>query len=59
MKLVKRAMGVFVLALASLLVAQPIFAQDNMVDTIKKRGRLQVGFSSFLPWAIQIGRAHV
>ena len=53
MKLVKRAMGVFVLALASLLVAQPIFAQDNMVDTIKKRGNLRVGFATFGPWAMR------
>jgi polar amino acid transport system substrate-binding protein len=47
--------------LASLAVAAGmIFAadaalaqQDNLIDTIKKRGKLQVGFASFLPWAIR------
>lgn len=27
--------------------------QDNLIDTIKKRGKLQVGFSSFVPWAMR------
>ena len=37
------------LFLADVAVAQ----QDNLVDTIKKRGKIQVGFGSFLPWAIR------
>jgi len=27
--------------------------QDNLIDTIKKRGKLQVGFASFVPWAMR------
>lgn len=27
--------------------------QENLIDTIKKRGKLQVGFSSFVPWAMR------
>jgi polar amino acid transport system substrate-binding protein len=27
--------------------------QDNLMDTIKKKGKLQVGFSSFVPWAMR------
>ena len=27
--------------------------QDSLVDTIKKRGKLQVGFATFLPWAMR------
>ncbi len=53
MKLVKRVVGVFVLALASLLVARPAMAQENMVDTVKKRGNLRVGFATFVPWAMR------
>ena len=41
------------MALASLLAAQPTIAQENMVDTIKKRGNLKVGFATFVPWAMR------
>jgi polar amino acid transport system substrate-binding protein len=27
--------------------------QDNLVETIKQRGKLMVGFSSFVPWAMR------
>jgi hypothetical protein len=27
--------------------------QDNLLETVKKRGKLQVGFSSFVPWAMR------
>jgi polar amino acid transport system substrate-binding protein len=43
------ALGVGMLFAANAAVAQ----QDNLVDNIKKRGKLQVGFGSFLPWAIR------
>lgn len=53
-------MGLFkrILALASLSLlvlgwSAPALAQDNMVDTIMKRGKLQVGFGSFIPWAMR------
>ena len=40
--------------LVAMLAAQPVFAQqENLVDTIKKRGKLQAGFSSFVPWAMR------
>jgi polar amino acid transport system substrate-binding protein len=32
-------------------VAQP--AQDNLIETIKKRGRIQVAFGTFVPWAMR------
>jgi len=53
MRLVKRTVGAFVMALASMLVAQPTMAQENMVDTVKKRGNLKVGFATFVPWAMR------
>jgi len=53
MKLFKRTLGIFAMALASLLAAQPTIAQENMVDTIKKRGNLKVGFATFVPWAMR------
>jgi len=40
--------------LVAMLAAQPVFAQqENLIDTIKKRGKLQAGFSSFVPWAMR------
>ena len=40
--------------LVAMLAAQPVLAQqENLVDTIKKRGKLQAGFSSFVPWAMR------
>ncbi len=50
----KRILGVVALSLATIVASQPAFAQqDNMVDTIKKRGRLHVGFATFVPWAMR------
>ena len=53
MRLFNRILGGFALALAALLGSQAALAQDNMVDTIKKRGKLQVGFATFVPWAMR------
>ncbi len=49
----KRRLGAATLALLGLLCFAPAQAQDNLVDTIKKRGRLQVGVGSFVPWAMR------
>ena len=38
-------------ALSALSPAQA--QQDPLLETIKKRGKLQVGFSSFVPWAMR------
>ena len=40
-------------AAAAVSFTQPVSAQDNMLDTIKKRGKLQVGFATFVPWAMR------
>lgn len=45
--------GMMALAFAAVAVSQPVMAQDNLVDTIKKRGKLQVGFGTFVPWAMR------
>lgn len=37
--------------IASPASAQP--AQDNLIETIKKRGRIQVAFGTFVPWAMR------
>ena len=49
----KRMLGVAALLLTALAWTPPAFAQDNTIDTIKKRGKLQVGFGSFVPWAMR------
>ena len=49
----KRMLALGALALLPLLWLQPALAQENMVDTIKKRGKLMVGFGSFVPWAMR------
>ena len=53
MKFFARTLGVFALALATVLASQPSVAQDVTVDTIKKRGNLRVGFATFVPWAMR------
>lgn len=54
MNRLKRLIGLATLLALPLLLTQPVFAQqDNTIDTIKKRGRLQVGFGSFIPWAMR------
>ncbi len=53
MKIFTRVLGVAALALATIVASQPSIAQDNMVDTIKKRGALRVGFATFVPWAMR------
>ena len=49
----KRMLALVALASLPLLWLQPALAQENMVDTIKKRGKLIVGFGSFVPWAMR------
>ncbi len=54
MKTFTRLLGIGAMALASLTLITPAAAQqENMIDTIKSRGKLQVGFSSFVPWAMR------
>jgi len=53
MKLLGKWVGMFAVAAAAVSFTQPVFAQDNMLDTIKKRGKLQVGFATFVPWAMR------
>ena len=51
----KRFFAVLMLAAALLLpqVAQAKDAQTSMIDEVVRRGVLRVGFSSFVPWAMQ------
>lgn len=50
----RRIFVAYAALLVAMLAAQPVFAQqDNLVDTVKKRDKLQVGFSSFVPWAMR------
>jgi polar amino acid transport system substrate-binding protein len=49
----KKLLGVGAMLLTALAWSPAAQAQENMVDTIKKRGKLQVGFGSFVPWAMR------
>ncbi|BCO28411.1 L-cystine-binding protein FliY [Rhodoferax lithotrophicus] len=54
MKRFKNLLLCLPLVLGALLCAPQASAQqDNQIDTIKKRGKLQVGFGSFVPWAMR------
>jgi polar amino acid transport system substrate-binding protein len=54
MKSVKRILGIGAVLLMAATWLQPVQAQqENMVEAIKSRGKLQVGFSSFVPWAMR------
>lgn len=54
MKTLSRLLGIGAIALASLTWTVPAAAQqENMIETIKSRGKLQAGFSSFVPWAMR------
>ena len=53
MKLWKRVLGAAAVALLSMTWIAPAQAQENLVDTIKKRGKLQVGIGAFVPWAMR------
>ncbi len=54
MKTFTRLFGLGALALAAVTWMAPVSAQqENMMDTVKSRGKLQVGFSSFVPWAMR------
>ena len=41
------------LAALSLLLPSPASASDSVMDDVMRRGTLRVGFSSFVPWAMQ------
>ncbi len=49
----RRILGVAALLLTALVWTPQAFAQDNTIDAIKKRGKLAVGFGSFVPWAMR------
>ena len=53
MNQLRRILGAAVLMLTALAFAPHALAQDNTIDGIKKRGKLQVGFGSFVPWAMR------
>jgi polar amino acid transport system substrate-binding protein len=54
MKSMKRILGIGAVLLMAATWLPPVQAQqENMVETIKSRGKLQVGFSSFVPWAMR------
>lgn len=53
MKNWKQLLGVGAMLLTALAWSPAAQAQDNTVDAIKKRGKLQVGFGSFVPWAMR------
>ena len=54
MKFVTRMFAVASLLLVPLVWShQALAQQDNTIDTIKKRGKLVVGFGSFIPWAMR------
>jgi len=53
MRIFKRILAAASVTLLALAWSAPAQAQDNMVDTIMKRGKLQVGFGSFIPWAMR------
>ncbi|MES2977338.1 MAG: transporter substrate-binding domain-containing protein [Pseudomonadota bacterium] len=53
MNIFKRLLGVSAIVMMGLIWSQPAVAQENLIDTIKKRGKLQVGFGSFVPWAMR------
>ena len=53
MKNWKQLLGVGAMLLTALAWSPAAQAQDNSVDAVKKRGQLQVGFGSFVPWAMR------
>ena len=54
MKQLTRIFGLAAFGLAALAWVAPAFSQqENLVDSIKKRGKLQVGIGSFVPWAMR------
>jgi polar amino acid transport system substrate-binding protein len=53
MNLLTRILGASAVLLTTLVWTPHAFAQDNTIDAIKQRGKLQVGFGSFVPWAMR------
>jgi polar amino acid transport system substrate-binding protein len=54
MNISKKLLASLALVMGMVFLADTAVAQqDNLIDTVKKRGKIQVGFGSFLPWAIR------
>jgi len=54
MKTTANWLGAVALGIGTIFVADAALAQqDNLIETIKARGKLQVGFATFLPWAMR------
>lgn len=54
MSWMRRVLGVCLIALTWLTLAPAgADAQESLIDTIKKRGRMQVAFGTFVPWAVR------
>jgi polar amino acid transport system substrate-binding protein len=54
MNISRKLLGTLAVVVGMVFLADTALAQqDNLIDTIKKRGKIQVGFGSFLPWAIR------
>ena len=54
MKSMRKWLGALALGVGALLAVDAALAQqNNLIETIKSRGKLQVGFATFLPWAIR------
>ena len=54
MKRLKNLLLCLPVVLGALLCAPPLHAQQtNLIDSIKAKGKLQVGFGSFVPWAMR------
>ena len=53
MKLMMRMLSCLILGLAVVLTPTPSDAQGPLIDGIKKRGKMQIAFGTFLPWAMR------
>lgn len=53
MSIFKKLAGALMVALALAVSVTAAGAQENLIDTIKKRGKMQVAFGSFMPWAMR------
>ena len=49
----RRILWAAAVSLLAIAWTQPVLAQDNTIYTIKKRGKMIVGFGSFVPWAMR------
>lgn len=55
MQFLRRMVFSVMLGAAVLAASQPVIAQqqDNLIETIKQRGRMLVAFGTFVPWAMR------